>query len=660
MEKSWKLGAFGTMLLLLGGACVPMDLGDLNGTETSPTPAPTPVDQDGDGSPADLDCDDTNEAVNPLAQEVCDGIDNDCDQATDEDLTVIAFPDEDGDEFGVGPGAEQACTIVTGIAFVDGDCDDTNAAIYPGAPELCNEGVDDDCSPTTDENTLLYPDGDEDGFAASDAQGTRRCDALDSYTDLRYDCDDTNADVHPILVDDDGVQSLPDAPYLTSFQDGIDAISGTCPTLLVRSGEYVGPFAVVGVPNLTILAVDGPANTLLKIPDEYEGGDPVLALAQVTGFTLNGFTLRADLSFGDFGGGIRIESSDGVLLTGLDVSDFHLPSRDTFGAGVGITTSQNVTIEDSYFSGNEAYQAAAVGVDTSVVEIHNCTFRHNIAEYFGGAIGVGDVLLGDGPGTLHVSESYFFDNEAGYGGGAGVADTLNTLEIERCLFEKNLTVEDSLVALGSGGGALYNPAFVSESYFIENKANTYSGAIMLSDSGIVQSSVFYRNRGVVSGGAVTLYGPVSKDSPKDSIIQFNTFVDNTSAQGASIYYYDADFLLLASNVFYNNIVNETNFCNAEVIGSVEVTHSDFYSTYSNPNSSGCFDSTEFDFDRDYYNLYTDPLFEKYSSGAPFWDNSFHLKPESPCIGTAKPGPNGETYDMGAYSGPSPLTWIPEI
>lgn len=660
MEKSWKLGAVGALIILLNGACVPLDLGDLNGTETSPTPAPTPADQDGDGSPAELDCDDTNEAVNPSAQEVCDGLDNDCDQATDEDLTVIAFTDGDGDGFGVGPGAEQACTIVTGIAFVDGDCDDSNAAIYPGAPELCNEGVDDDCSPTTDENALLYPDGDEDGFAASDAQGSRLCDAPDTYTDLQYDCDDTNADVHPILVDDDGAQSLPDAPYLTSFQDGIDATSGTCPTLLVRSGEYVGPFAVVAVPNLTILAVDGPANTLLKIPDEYDGGEPVLALAQVTGFTLNGFTLRAALSFGDFGGGIRIESSDGVLLTGLDVSHFNLPSRSTFGAGIGVTTSVNVTIEDSYFSFNEAYQAAAVGVDTSEVLIVGSTFKENTAEYFGGAVGVGDVLLGDGPGTLHIEESVFLENQAGYGGGAAVADSLNTLEVVRCLFEKNKTTEDSALALGSGAGAIYNPSFVSESYFIENISNTYSGAVMLADSGLVQSSIFFRNRSQISGGALSLYSDVSEEDPQNSFVQFCTFVDNSSALGASMYYYNADSLELSSSVFYNNAANEVSFCSVELDGTLEINHSNFFSTYNEPSGFGCFEGTEFTFDRDHANLYVDPLFEKYVSSASFWDNSFRLKAESPCIGTAKPGPNGETYDMGAYGGPSPLTWVPEI
>ena len=35
-----------------------------------------------------------------------------------------------------------------GLSEEDGDCDDEDAEIYPGAPELCGDGVDADCSGT--------------------------------------------------------------------------------------------------------------------------------------------------------------------------------------------------------------------------------------------------------------------------------------------------------------------------------------------------------------------------------------------------------------------------------------------------------------------------------------------------------------------------------
>ena len=45
------------------------------------------VDADGDGFPEEDDCDDGNPAINPSAEEVCDGADNDCDGTVDVDAT---------------------------------------------------------------------------------------------------------------------------------------------------------------------------------------------------------------------------------------------------------------------------------------------------------------------------------------------------------------------------------------------------------------------------------------------------------------------------------------------------------------------------------------------------------------------------------------------
>ena len=96
-------------------------------------------------SAADGDCDDTDPAVNPAAAEVCDGIDNDCDGQTDEGVQTTYYRDADGDTYGVTGSTTLACTLPPGYSAIDGDCDDTADTVYPGAEEICGDGIDQDC-----------------------------------------------------------------------------------------------------------------------------------------------------------------------------------------------------------------------------------------------------------------------------------------------------------------------------------------------------------------------------------------------------------------------------------------------------------------------------------------------------------------------------------
>lgn len=57
------------------------------------------------------------------------------------------------------------------------DCDDFDAGVFPGAPELCGDGLDQDCS-GADLPCAECPDADRDGYAAADCGG-RDCDDHD-------------------------------------------------------------------------------------------------------------------------------------------------------------------------------------------------------------------------------------------------------------------------------------------------------------------------------------------------------------------------------------------------------------------------------------------------------------------------------------------------
>jgi hypothetical protein len=97
------------------------------------------------------DCDDSSSAVFPGAAEVCDERDNDCDGTTDEDVTAIYYADADGDGFGSATDTLTQCERPDGYTDDATDCDDDDAAAWPGAEEVCGDGIDNDCSGAADE-----------------------------------------------------------------------------------------------------------------------------------------------------------------------------------------------------------------------------------------------------------------------------------------------------------------------------------------------------------------------------------------------------------------------------------------------------------------------------------------------------------------------------
>ena len=94
------------------------------------------------------DCNDQDASIHPDAAEVCDDRDNDCDGTVDGGSADATwwYADSDGDGYGDPDVAAEACEAAEGYVDNDADCDDTSDAAYPGHPELCGDGLDNDCS----------------------------------------------------------------------------------------------------------------------------------------------------------------------------------------------------------------------------------------------------------------------------------------------------------------------------------------------------------------------------------------------------------------------------------------------------------------------------------------------------------------------------------
>ena len=182
------------LLLTILAACGPVKI-TLDDTGAS-TLTSDQIDADGDGYTGLYDCNDFDAAVHPQADEVCNNLDDDCDRGVDED-DACATTDSGGGETGstdsgqtdTGPpdtgtsptdtaedtsgdsaGTDTAPTDTAapcddptdadgdGYRVCDGDCNDADNGVHPGAADSWADGgcnnIDDNC------------DGDVDGNAA--------------------------------------------------------------------------------------------------------------------------------------------------------------------------------------------------------------------------------------------------------------------------------------------------------------------------------------------------------------------------------------------------------------------------------------------------------------------------------------------------------------
>ena len=114
-------------------------------------------DFDGDGfSEDDGDCDDNNVLLSPNTPEICDGIDNNCNDIIDEESSVDAntfFADFDEDGYGDIDSENTSCesALIGYVKYTQGkefDCDPSDGNVYPGAArfeaELCTADLDED------------------------------------------------------------------------------------------------------------------------------------------------------------------------------------------------------------------------------------------------------------------------------------------------------------------------------------------------------------------------------------------------------------------------------------------------------------------------------------------------------------------------------------
>ncbi|MEY2716353.1 MAG: hypothetical protein RIT24_2696, partial [Planctomycetota bacterium] len=172
---------------------------------------------------AEIDCNDAVAVINPGMPEICDSADTDenCNGLADNaDIAALEttktgyFADFDNDTYTVAAAASfcDRPTLYRDAASHLIDCNDGDAAINPGMPEICDAlDTDEDCNLRADNADLFaldatktdfWADLDADGFTVSGA--TRFCDIVAGYmvaATAGVDCDDAAALTYPGAVE---------------------------------------------------------------------------------------------------------------------------------------------------------------------------------------------------------------------------------------------------------------------------------------------------------------------------------------------------------------------------------------------------------------------------------------------------------------------------
>jgi hypothetical protein len=390
------------------------------------------ADEDGWGAPATEvfacegtvaigeDCDDADAAIHPDAEEICDGLDNDCDGRTDPKDSVDAltwYADADADGFGTST-TSKACEQPEGWSSVDGDCDDTNPDTWPEAAETCDD-EDNDCDSSIDEGVLTtwYLDADGDGFGDDDslAEG---CDAPTSaYVDEGGDCDDTDSAFNP-----DATEGCDGSDYncdgdVDNDADGDDYADQSC------GGDDCDDADSTKYPDTNgLCALGTTCNDVLTTYSTSADGDYVIdpdGLA--TG--LDPFEVTCDMTT-DGGGWTEISYADD-----LDFKQHHSGGDGytylTDDFEFNLTDDQITAIQDLSTEGNQTYE----GLCNHVIHYYY-TYGSSYAYAFG-------FMFHDGSETVTAASSYSphsitvsQDNCAGNGGEGGDPADATLFEID--------------------------------------------------------------------------------------------------------------------------------------------------------------------------------------------------------------------------------------
>jgi hypothetical protein len=458
-----------------------------------------------------------------------------------------------------------------GVSEEDGDCNDSDAAVFPGAKETC-DGADNDCDGLTDE----LPDA----------------------------------------------ATLDGSENFSTLQEAIDAAESGA-SIVVCDGIWGGPITIHTPLNLS--SVGGQYDCILDGQSEDSTVTVTASDVTITGMTITGGLaamgggingVSADrleveqsiitLNTADFGGGIYLGEGGEVNSTVITQNN-----ALSYGGGIAAKVDASVQIINATIEDNSAQLGGGAflyeGASMTVLGIS--TLSDNAADSGGGAYVWAGSLTGgqmEGNDAIYGGGLYFYDggeasdvllygNTAHYGGGAmvhGVVsldDTLLTLN-NASMAGGGLSIEEgSVFCIGTtriednttdedGGGVALDDGGLFDCEVLDNEAADSAGGIFASGdfelSGVVvdgndsdvRAGGLYANGPIVgtitdseitSNSATSWGGGVYANNGASVAIESTLISENLSDFGAGLYIHQGSSLAISNSWVEENGNNAT-------------------------------------------------------------------------------------------------------
>jgi hypothetical protein len=441
-----------------------------------------------------------------------------------------------------------------GVSPSEGDCDDGDASVYPGAPEAC-DGKDNDC-----DGSVPLDEADD------DYDGSRVCDG---------DCDDSDERTRPGIAEwCDGAEKDNDCngvveDWLDEDGDGYAICEDDC--------DDADPLRFTGNPEICDLVDNDCSGFVDDIDDDGDGYSPCAAGGDCDDADDEAYPVIVDISFEEDGNGTPEEPyntlSDGlanlddicrtlVLMPGeytmnLAWSDGELQingggtrpgdvtltsavddeSGEPTGRILDVTGGSSVGLVNLTLTGGGApVDGGAIKASGSDLYLSGVVIAANRANGDGGAVAISS-------GQLTIEDSVFRNNQAGDDGGALAV-------VDGGLDDQGSTYEDN-TAGARGGAAFVSAAGVSivGSTIEDNGASDDGGGVVVVQPASlrVEGNRFWLNTAGLAGGGLSLVGV----DVEQGVVRNNWFHDNLAGQtggGLEVSGNRAGFVL-ANNTF---------------------------------------------------------------------------------------------------------------